>query len=244
MVSVQEKIKFIILRTIGNFLVLFSIFGIAMTFGPALAEEGKYRYVKFRNIQYVVSENTDISVTPSPGPIVGGPTPTRGVPEENFGEIPTSANVQVLRPLDPNFSVVIPKIGANAKVIPNVDAGNYESYIEALTKGVAHADGTGFPGGGTRSYLFAHSTDSFWNVGRYNAVFYLLKELNPGDEIYIFYSRVRYKYIVTEKKIVPPTEVQYLTDKTAYEELILQTCWPPGTTLDRLLVFARPDRDI
>jgi hypothetical protein len=40
--------------------------------------------------------------------------------------------------------------------------------------GVAHAKGTVFPHKGN-IYLFAHSTDNWWNVGRYNAVFYLLK---------------------------------------------------------------------
>ena len=31
----SELIRFLILRTIGNFLVLFAIFGILATFGPA-----------------------------------------------------------------------------------------------------------------------------------------------------------------------------------------------------------------
>lgn len=215
-----------------------------MTFGPVIVEEAKYRYTQSQNVHYVVADDVSISTTPSPGPIAVGPSPTPLLPEESFGEIPKDANVQVLRPVDPNFSIVIPKIGANAKVIPNVDASNYDSYIDALTKGVAHADGTGFPGGRSNIYLFAHSTDSFWNVGRYNAVFYLLKELEPGDEIDVFYGRVRHKYKVVEKKIVSPSDVHYLTDKTLYEQLILQTCWPPGTTLDRMLVIARPESEI
>ncbi len=234
MISTREKIKFVVLRTIGNFLVLFSIFGMAMTFGPALYEEVKYRYGQWQGVRYVVAEGEQVSN----GEIV--PTP---VAQGFFGQIPGS-KVQVLRPADPNFSVVIPKIGANSRVIANVDAGNYDSYIQALQQGVAHADGTGFPGGGTKIYLFAHSTDSFWNVGRYNAVFYLLKELEPGDEVDMFYGRVRYKYRVMEKKIVSPSEVSYLTDRKPIEELILQTCWPPGTTLDRLLVIARPESDV
>ena len=103
--------------------------------------------------------------------------------------------------------------------------------------------GTVFPGVGGNIYLFAHSTDAFWNVGRYNAVFYLLKELSNGDEIDVFYNGVRHKYIVYNKSIADPSEVRYLTEVVPYEKLTLQTCWPPGTTLKRLLVFARPEND-
>ena len=243
MISTSEKIKFVILRTVGNFLVLFAIFGMAATFGPVILEEAKYRYNQFNNIYYVVSDIPTTKVEEPPVSMIPGESRPTPFPQTNFGKLPPGAKVEVLHPADPNFSVVIPKIGANSKVIPNVDAGNYDVYLNALSKGGAHADGTGFPGGRTNIYLFAHSTDSFWNVGRYNAVFYLLKELEPGDEIDVFYARVRYKYKVTEKKIVSPTEVNYLTDQTPYEQLILQTCWPPGTTGDRLLVIARPEGD-
>ncbi|MBI3282683.1 hypothetical protein HYZ70_01240 [Candidatus Curtissbacteria bacterium] len=35
---------------------------------------------------------------------------------------------------------------------------------------------------GLALYLFAHSTDNFWDAGRYNAVFYLIKNLVRGEE--------------------------------------------------------------
>ena len=91
-------------------------------------------------------------------------------------------------------------------------------------------------------YLFAHSTDNFWDVGRYNAVFYLLKDLTKGDEVVIFYKNQRYNYIVQKTEIVNPSNVSYLVDsqKQDKQQLILQTCWPSGTTFQRLLVFASP----
>ncbi|PJC82271.1 hypothetical protein CO007_00285, partial [Candidatus Roizmanbacteria bacterium CG_4_8_14_3_um_filter_36_10] len=87
-------------------------------------------------------------------------------------------------------------------------------------------------------FLFAHSTDYFWNVGNYNAVFYLLNKLEKNEEVNLFYQGTRYVYRVIGKEIVDPSQVQYLTRKTNREFLTLQTCWPPGTTLKRLLVFA------
>jgi len=222
----------------------------AMTFGPAGWEEVQYRYRQIRNVHYVVAEVGKVEeVVPPAGGVEEveklEPTavPTE-VPPTFFGQLTGGDKIEEIRPMDPYFSVVIPKIGANAKVIPNVDPSDQDEYLRALEKGVAHAAGTDFPGGRSNIYLFAHSTDSFWNVGRYNAVFYLLKELNPGDEINVFFSRVRYKYKVVERRIVSANEVGYLTDKTPFEQLILQTCWPPGTTLERLLVIARPESEI
>jgi sortase A len=84
-------------------------------------------------------------------------------------------------------------------------------------------------------YLFAHSADNFWDAGRYNAVFYLLKDLNEGDEIVIFYRGERYNYYVTGSQISDPQDVSLITNATnGGEQLVLQTCWPPGTTLKRL----------
>jgi LPXTG-site transpeptidase (sortase) family protein len=83
-------------------------------------------------------------------------------------------------------------------------------------------------------------------VGRYNALFYLLKDLTIGDKVIVYFQDVRYNYTVVDTKIVDPTDVSYLVDaqKSPDETLIMQTCWPPGTTWKRLLVFAKPDRVI
>jgi len=147
---------------------------------------------------------------------------------------------EILTPQDPQFDIIIPKVGANSIVIPNVDASNETEYLGALRQGVAHTQGTAFPGEGGHIFLFAHSTDYFWNVGTYNAVFYLLYKLEKGDEIDLFYQGKHYVYTVIGKETVDPSQVQYLTRKSNKEFLTLQTCWPPGTTLQRLLIFAVP----
>lgn len=139
------------------------------------------------------------------------------------------------------FSVVIPKIGATANIIPNVDPGDETAYLEALQKGVAHAQGTYFPGQEKTIYLFAHSTDSSFNIQRYNAVFFLLNKLEKGDRIIIFFLDKKYLYEVEKKLIIPANDTSFLTPKDE-EKLILQTCYPPGTSWERLLVFAKPLR--
>jgi sortase A len=235
----SELIKFLILRTIGNFLVLFAVFGILATFGPAIYYEVAYHVVQVRGVHYVVSQTAGLPKTNAQNQ---AELPVFSAGTASFADVLAGPQEQVLVPKDPNFSIIIPKIGASAKVFPNVDISNQNVFLPILMQGVAHAAGTVFPGMNGNVYLFAHSTDNFWDVGRYNAVFYLLKDLNKGDQVVIFYQNKRYNYIVTGSKIVSPSDVSYLVNSQNQDkqQLILQTCWPPGTTLQRLLVFAQP----
>lgn len=242
----REVFKFLILRTVGNFLVLFAIFGVFATFGPALYYEVGFRILQARGVKYVVAK---APANPTPTPVENQdnqplPTPTT-VPSsgvDNFANVLTGPKEQILIPKDTEFSILIPKIGASAKIFPNVDPSSEDSFLPVLKQGVAHAKGTVFPGIAGNIYLFAHSTDSFWDVGRYNAVFYLLKDLTEGDEVVVFFDNKRHDYVVTKSQIVGAQEVSHIVDaqRTGEEQLILQTCWPPGTTFQRLLVFARP----
>ncbi len=140
-----------------------------------------------------------------------------------------------------NFFIYIPKIKAKAKVFANTPVNNPQRYLEVLHRGVAHAQGSGFPGGGKTIYLFAHSTNSPFYATRLNAVFMLLNYLQPGDLIILYFNGHRYHYQVVKKKVVSPAAVHYLLQppQVGGETLILQTCYPPGTTWRRLLVFAR-----
>jgi LPXTG-site transpeptidase (sortase) family protein len=146
----------------------------------------------------------------------------------------------IIRPVDEQFGLVIPKIGANARVIPEVDPFDPQLYQAKLTQGVAHAKGSGYPGQPGNIFIFSHSSVNFFEANRYNSIFYLLHQLKPGDEIYLYYQRVRYKYLVKEVKIVAPDQVSYLSHPASEFSLTLMTCWPPGTTAKRLLVIASP----
>src|SRR3972149_5452623 len=224
-IKTSEYLKVLILRTIGNFLLLSSLFMIGRTFYKPLKEEVRYFIDTRFNKQYVVADT--ISFVPPE-------VESKGFRAKAFKIKP----IEVLTPEDPNFSIIIPRIGANSRVLSNIDASDEKIYLDALNKGVAQAAGTAFPGEGGHIFLFAHSTDYFWNVGTYNAIFYLLYKLENGDEIDLFYKGQRSVYKVVGKEIVDPDQVQYLTRKTNREFLTLQTCWPLGTTLKRLLVFA------
>ncbi len=140
---------------------------------------------------------------------------------------------------DTSFSIEIPSIKVFSKVIPNVDPFNEKEYLEKLKEGVAQAEGTSMPGEGGTVYLFAHSSDVPWRITRYNTAFFKLDFVKNNDTIYIRRNGKEFKYRVYGKKTVWPSEVSYLK-KPQGNILILQTCTPVGTALQRLLVFAKP----
>jgi len=143
--------------------------------------------------------------------------------------------------IEPNsFAIEIPKINVYAPIIANVDPFNSRVYHDVLTRGVALSSTGVFPGESGTVYIFAHSSDAPWRITRYNTVFFKIGELKKNDAIDIFYKNHTYKYLVTGQKTVWPEEVDYIT-KTKKNQLILQTCIPIGTSLQRLLIFAKPD---
>jgi LPXTG-site transpeptidase (sortase) family protein len=137
------------------------------------------------------------------------------------------------------FSLHIPRIRAQSPVVEQVNPWNEAVYNVALKNGVAHARGSGLPGDKRTIFLFAHSSGMPWEQLYTNTIFLRLGELESGDEVILERKQKRFVYVVTEKKEVLPTDIQYL-ENLSPDQLILQTCTPIGTSLRRLLVFAKP----
>ncbi len=142
-------------------------------------------------------------------------------------------------PEDKDFGLVIPKIGVNISVIPRVSPFDSKEYQKVLTRGVAHVKDTAFPNEQGNTVIFAHSSDNFYNANRYNAIFYLLNKMEMGDEVFLTYENRLYKMEVTEKSIVAEESISYMEGSNT-SKLTLITCWPPGTTIKRLVVVAEP----
>ena len=213
---------------IGIGLIALGFTGITLTLQPLLTPEISYR---FKNLTKTSKPQVQQQV----------PAAQFEQEKEKTREFAKSVGIE-----DTYFSVYIPKIDAKASIIKNTNPIDKEAYNEALQKGIAHAAGSSLPGHEGGTYLFAHSTDSPWNINRYNAVFYLLRELNPeeNNEIYVFYRDKLFKYRVAEKLIVNSNDTSWLTQSpTGPQRLILQTCWPPGTTWKRLIIVAYPEQD-
>lgn len=145
-----------------------------------------------------------------------------------------------LQPPNTDYAIVIPKIGAVAPVVQDVDPLDSAIYQFALTKGVAHAKGTANPGQNGNIFLFAHSSADLFTASKYNSIFYLVHHLNQGDRLKIWYRGEEYHYQVVTKEFVNSNATKYLTQKSSSEVLTLMTCWPPGTTYKRLIIVAKP----
>ena len=223
----SKRYKLILgIRFFGYFIFFSGLILFVFILGPLVQAEFHYRIDRVLGVKRTIA-----NVVTSQGSIgeAGGPG--------SFNNITVAENQIV--PVSTEFGIVIEKINANAKIIAGVDPGNEREYVSALTKGVAQALGSTPPGQKGNLYLFSHSTDAPWNIVRFNAIFYLLRELDKGDRVIIFYQNKRYDYIVYDKNIATPSDVSYLTNKYDVPVLTMQTCDPPGTLLNRLIIRAK-----
>ena len=209
-------------RTFGIALLALSLGGITGPLTPALRLESGFA---------IKGAATAINKTADPAPVLPAAVPII------FNPLVTEDGSSI-SPINTDFSIIVPKIGINAAIAENVNPANADEYLEKLKLGVAHANTSFTPDNGGTTYLFSHSTSYDWFVKDLNAVFYLLKNLSQDDLVVVFYKGVRYTYRITDKRIVSPKDVSYLVPQTGKKSLILQTCWPPGSTTERLLLFA------
>lgn len=146
----------------------------------------------------------------------------------------------LVEPVDRQFGIVIEKIGINAPVVADVAVSDESAYKESLKHGVAHASSSSYPSKEPGNvYLFAHSSLNFWELGKYAQTFNLLRKLEVGDKIHVFYEDTDFVYRVVNKEIYKGFNIYPLTRPVIEPLLTLQTCDPPGTTLNRLVVTAR-----
>ncbi len=195
---------------------------------PIVGEEMKYRTDQLFQVKHRLPQTIITSAGQSQQP----------TSSTSFGGLSFGSNQQIT-PLSTDFGIVIEKINANAAVIPNINPNDYDQYEQALAKGVAQVAGSTEPGQPGNLYIFSHSADAPWNIVRFNAIFYLLREMEPGDKVVVFYKGRRYDYIVYDKHITNPEDTSYLTNRYDQPVLTLQTCDPPGTLANRLIVRAK-----
>lgn len=219
----------LLVRFLGYLIFFTGLIGFIFILGPLIKAEADYRLDRIFGVKRVLSSNIVTSNIATDSASLQGPT--------SFSDVSSKENI--ITPVSTEYGIVIEKINANAKIVPNVDPSDEKIYVAALAEGVAEAAGSTPPGQPGNLYLFSHSTDAPWNIIRFNAVFYLLSKLEAGDRVVIFRDRKRYDYIVFDKNIVSPNDISFLTNVYDYPVLTLQTCDPPGTLLRRLVVRAK-----
>ena len=120
-------------------------------------------------------------------------------------------------------TIRIPKIG--------VDMTMYEGIrLSTLDYGPGHWPGTALPGQVGNVVVGGHRTSK-------HKVFRNVDQLVPGDEIIYSDSSGEYVYHVTSVEIVQPTDV-WIVNPTPTATTTLFACHPPGSTAQRIVVFA------
>lgn len=113
---------------------------------------------------------------------------------------------------------------------------------EDLSKNLVQYPGTALPGKNGNAVIFGHSVlPIFYNPKNYMAIFSTLPTLKNGDEIFVEYDGVSYKFKVEELFEIYPTDIQILEQNNTDSFLTLVTCTPPGDPRNpkRLIVRAR-----
>jgi len=139
--------------------------------------------------------------------------------------------------------IVIPKIGKNIPLVEItqqtvswVDELN-NIFMEELKNGVIRYPGSAKPGEDGNSFIFGHSSNNVWEEGDYNDVFALLDNVDFEDEVIVYYGQEKYVYKIAAKDVIRPGDVSVLkSDSSDRSQITLMTCWPIGTTLNRLIL--------
>lgn len=109
--------------------------------------------------------------------------------------------------------------------------------MKELENGVIRYPGSAKPGEIGNTFIFGHSSNFPWIKGAYNDVFALLDKVEFDDEIIVYYGQEKYIYKITAKNIIKPGDVSVLQKEVHdISEISLMTCWPIGTTLNRLIL--------
>lgn len=126
--------------------------------------------------------------------------------------------------------------------IPKLNIDDAETLVggEDLSKSLVHFGGTALPGEYGNAVIFGHSTlPYFFDPKNYSTIFSTLPKIKKGDEIFVDYDGVKYKYVVEEIAVVKSKDIQILQQRFDDSYITLVTCVPPGTYLERLVVKAR-----
>jgi sortase A len=134
--------------------------------------------------------------------------------------------------------IIIPKINVEVPVVYDVETIEEKAVQDGLERGVVHYATTSNPGEQGAGAIFGHSSNNLLNKGKYKFAFVLLSRLEKDDTFYIEKDGVRYVYKIFDSRVVPPTDISVLDPvpgRTSTMALI--TCDPPGTTINRLVVW-------
>ncbi len=158
--------------------------------------------------------------------------------ESPAGEIEAVDPTVTLTKVSAENKLIIPKLNVD---VPLHFGIGLDDVMSAMNYGVVHYRINGasaYPGEVGNFVVMGHSAGDIYSANQYKFIFSGLERLEEGDIIYVHYNSVRYTYRMTKNEVVWPTEVSKLVVETDKPIMTLVTCWPLGTSRQRLLVTA------
>ncbi len=138
--------------------------------------------------------------------------------------------------------IIIPKIWKN---IPLVDIKNRtvswqselnDIFMSELEKWVVRYPWSVKPWEIWNSFIFWHSSNFPWINWEFNDIFSTLNNVTSWDEIIIYYNQKKYVYTINQKTVISPWNVSILKWNKSKAQVMIMTCRPIWTTLNRLVV--------
>ena len=150
-------------------------------------------------------------------------TTTTAPPRQATQPIAPPADTHAKEPVIELGRLMIPKIG--------VDMPLYEGIrLSTLDLGPGHWPGTAMPGEAGNVVIGGHRTSK-------HRVFRHVDDLVAGDQIIFQDANGEHVYIVNRVEVVDPTDV-WIINPTETPTATLFACHPPGSTRQRIVVFA------
>ena len=188
-------------------------------------------FISFKTWEIFSLKAQQALVDPKPVSANGNLSPDFQI--ENIGDFPAFiAKNKNLTPPYYEFKISIPKIG--------LDSASTLVYSSHFEENLAHLPGSALPGEKGNAFITGHSMLPNLSPKGTKAFFAKLPDVKRGDEIIVDALGQRYKYKVTELKIVDPKDISVILPADSSGRYIsLMTCVPPGFNTKRLVVVAK-----
>lgn len=190
--------------------------------------------IKVLNDDYASASQAELAATSTPTGAVEEVLPSGHAPPEEAGTVP--AHLRDLVEGEAIPAVAIPTPGPEAPtriVIPAIDVDALivegDSW-DQLKLGVGHHLNSANPGQRGNMVLSGHDDI-------YGEIFRHLSDLELGDEVVVYAGEQPYRYIVTAKQIVEPTEVSVLANTTKPVATLI-SCYPYMVDTHRIVAVA------
>jgi sortase A len=169
------------------------------------------------------TSTTTTTTTTSTTTTTTSTTTTTAPPRQATQPIAPPADTHAKEPVIELGRLMIPKIG--------VDMPLYEGIrLSTLDLGPGHWPGTAMPGEVGNVVIGGHRTSK-------HRVFRHVDDLVAGDQIIFQDANGEHVYIVNRVEVVDPTDV-WIINPTETPTATLFACHPPGSTRQRIVVFA------